>query len=173
MKLLGHPLDMQSRPGSGTVFRLTLPLGDAAAVKPAEIDQTFPVEAFVAARILVIDDEAAVRESMQLLLQGWGYQVITASSAEEALTLLDAAPAVIIADYRLRDEQTGDDAIRRLQAVWGKGIPALIITGDTAPERLNQAQRSGFAFLLKPVPPGKLRAFLRTTLSNRAAITTP
>jgi signal transduction histidine kinase/CheY-like chemotaxis protein len=169
MTLLGHPYEMQSQPGEGTVFQLTLPLGDSAAVKPMATEQAAPGEEFVQARILVIDDEAAVRESMQLLLAGWGYTVITASSADEALSLLDAAPAVIIADYRLRNEETGDDAINRVQAVWGKDIPALIITGDTAPERLSQAQHSGYAFLLKPVPPARLRAFLRTTLSYRTA----
>jgi len=40
-------------------------------------------------------------------------------------------------------------------------MPALIITGDTAPERLRDAQASGYPLVHKPVPPAVLRAFVR------------
>jgi CheY-like chemotaxis protein len=113
-------------------------------------------------RVLVIDDETAAREGMALLLSDWGHEVISAGSLIEALRLLERAPDVIIADYRLRQGQTGIDAIHDIQAKWGSGIPSLIVTGDTAPERLREAQASGFAFMHKPVNAAKLRAFLRS-----------
>jgi CheY-like chemotaxis protein len=165
-QLLGHPLELQSQPGKGTVFRLRLPRGDSQAVVADETDLNKAIEDTPHALVLVIDDEAAVRESMKLLLEGWGYTVVVAASGDEALHLLDCAPAAIIADYRLRDEETGDNAIRQIQTEWGNDIAALIVTGDTDPERLRMAQQSGFAFLHKPVPPGKLRAFLRTGINR-------
>jgi len=165
-KLLGQTLEMNSQPGKGTVFRLHLPPGDGQAVIIEETVLPNAIEEISHALVLIIDDEEAVRESMKLLLDGWGYTVIAVSSGEEALSALDCAPAAIIADYRLRDDETGVKAIRQIQARWGNDIHALIVTGDTDPQRLRQAQQSGFALLNKPVPPGKLRAFLRTTLSN-------
>jgi signal transduction histidine kinase len=165
-ELLGHTLEMNSQPGKGTVFRLRLPRGDSRAVAGDEAIAHTSGEIISNAPVLVIDDEATVRESMKLLLEGWGYTVIAVASGDDALRALDCAPSAIIADYRLRDEETGDQAIHQIQSKWDKDIAALIVTGDTDPQRLRQAQQSGFAFLHKPVAPGKLRAFLRTTLSN-------
>ena len=69
-------------------------------------------------------------------------------------------PQAIIADYRLRDGKTGVQAIARLREHFGADIPALIITGDTAPNRLIEADASGHTLMHKPVQPGKLRAYL-------------
>ena len=114
-------------------------------------------------RVVVIDDEAAVREGMQAVLQGWGCETILAGSEDEALEKLKgcAPPHAIVADYRLRDGKTGAQAIERLRREFGNAIPALIVTGDTGPERLREAQASGHALMHKPVQPAKLRAYLR------------
>ncbi len=167
-RLLDHRIDVSSALGRGSTFALTLPAGapiDADA--PERAPDT--VAADVARRVLVIDDEAAVREAMSVLLEDWGYDVTAAGSLDDALAQLESAPDVIVADYRLQEDQTGAAAIRALQQQFGADIPALIVTGDTAPERIAQAQDSGFALLHKPVPPAKLRAFLRTAGRQPAA----
>lgn len=163
-RLLGHAIAVESTPGRGSRFSVTVPLGDAAHIAVEAAAPDVAVTDIVGMRVLVIDDEVSVREGMQALLQQWGCVVALAGSADEALAAaraLGAAPDALITDYRLRDERTGAQAIDRLQRELGVTMPALIITGDTAPERLREAQASGHRLLHKPVQPAMLRAFLR------------
>ena len=86
-----------------------------------------------------------------------------AASADELLARLAAdgtVPEIVISDYRLRDGETGAQAIAKVVAFCGHPIPGVLVTGDTAPERLREAAHSGHAVLHKPVRPGKLRALL-------------
>jgi two-component system, sensor histidine kinase len=172
-KLLHHRLELHSTSGTGSVFRLSMPSGDTMAVPDAAITVPpgHPEPARDGVRVLVIDDETAVRDAMSVLLEDWGYEVIAVSSLDEALAALDVAPDAIIADYRLREERTGADAIRALHRRFALDVPALIVTGDTAPERIIKAKQSGFALLHKPVPPAKLRAFLRAVGARRTTRT--
>jgi signal transduction histidine kinase/CheY-like chemotaxis protein len=160
--LLGCKVSVRSAVGAGSVFSLSIPLGNAALITGDSRMQDQRLENERALRVLVIDDESAVREAMKTLLGNWGHEVAAASSLEEALQSVTRAPQAIIADYRLRENQTGIEALRKLREIWGSAIPSLIITGDTAPERLREAQESGFAFMHKPVNAAKLRAFLRS-----------
>ena len=169
-RLLGHPIELISSPGQGTSFVLTLPTGNPALLAPAfRPDSIAPEPTATTALVVVIDDEATVRAAMTALLGGWGYRVLAVTSADEAIAALTEQPAAIIADYRLRENQTGDDAIRRIHSAWGDAIPAMIVTGDTAPERLRLATQSGLALRHKPVAPSRLRAFLRNAYRQRAS----
>lgn len=158
--LLQCELSLRSEPGKGSCFRLTLALADdrdAAGEAAKEIEATERGRGL----LVVIDDEAAIREAMATLLQGWGYAVISAGSGDEMLDKLASHPAcpdLIISDYRLRGEETGVQAIARLQSEYNEAIPGLLVTGDTAKDRLTEAQASGLVLLHKPVPNGKLRA---------------
>lgn len=164
VKLLDHPLTLRSTPGLGSHFELILPLANRSCQKMQagsnEEDCASPDSAS-GSHVLVIDDEIAVREAMGLLLADWGYRTTLAASAEDALARLSTAPQAIVVDWRLRDDQTGADAVAQVRASWGAGIPALIVTGDTAPDRLRDATASGHPVLHKPVSPARLRAFLR------------
>jgi signal transduction histidine kinase len=113
-QLLQHPLQLQSRPGLGSVFRLSLPRVDNSqhhaipAATPPAITRQLPC-----ATILLIEDDDIVRNSMVLLLQSWGCQCIAAESLESALPLLSQhQPDLLISDYRLREQKSGTDAIR-------------------------------------------------------------
>lgn len=164
ISLLQHRIELQSVPGQGSCFAVLLPLGDAAAVAQPVIETAALERGDVAGmRVLVIDDEVAVRKGMQAVLDDWGCVALLAGSDDEALAILQghAPPDVIIADYRLRGGITGVQAIDRLRHEIGADLPALIITGDTDPERLREAQASGHTLMHKPVQPGKLRAYLR------------
>jgi len=114
----------------------------------------------------VIDDDTLVLEGMRGTLQGWGCQVETAISGTAALACVEdgASPDLIISDFRLADDQSGIEAIEQVRAALGTRIPAFIITGDTAPERLREASAGGFHLLHKPVTPMALRTTLNRLL---------
>ena len=76
------------------------------------------------------------------------------------------APDFVISDYRLREQRTGIEAIAALRALLGDALPALLVTGDTAPERLRQAQASVIPLLNKPVSPGQLYRAMMTLLKR-------
>ncbi len=158
--LLGCPLTLRSQPGRGSCFAVALPLAkDAAETKDNGPQRT--QGAFARGLIVVIDDELAIRKAMSSLLWAWGHDVIAAASGDEATRLLSACPVrpdLVICDYRLRDGENGIAVIERLRADYNEPIPAMLITGDTAPDRLADAQASGLLLLHKPVSNAKLRA---------------
>src|SRR5262249_15620896 len=113
--------------------------------------------------ILVIDDAPIVLEGTSGLLGKWGYSVITAHSDEAALMELaerEQRPDLIISDYHLANGKTGIDAIERINSALRTSIPTILISGDTAPERLRDAKDKGYILLHKPVDPMRLRAVM-------------
>ena len=74
----------------------------------------------------------------------------------EYISALDHRPDLIISDYRLPAGQTGIEAIARLRGIHGASIPAFLVSGDTAPERLREAIASGYHLLHKPLQPRQL-----------------
>lgn len=171
-RLLHHPIEVQSTPGQGSCFSIAVPLGDSAKVTSEAAAPVGAMESLLGLCAVVIDDEREIRDGMWLLLDRWGCDVVLAASEEEAVEVLRAkarVPDVILADYRLRDERTGIQAIERLRCEFGARIPALVITGDTAPERLRQAKQSGYTLIHKPVYSASLRAFLRNAQRLRHA----
>lgn len=164
-KLLGHAIEVESVPGQGSRFSVRVPLRDAGQVA---VEDHLPTDSMLndlnGLRVLVVDDEISIREGMQVLLEQWGCSVMLAGSEEEAVAVVRAAgvpPQALIADYRLRADHTGVQVIERLQNELALHIPALIISGDTAPERLREVRASGYQLLHKPVQPAMLRSFLR------------
>ena len=166
-RLLKSTISVQSELGSGSVFRLNIPLGDASLITDDNSLVMQQLENESAMLVLVIDDESSVRVAMTALLGTWGHEVIAVSSLPAALQAIQRAPDVIIADYRLMQEKTGIEAIQSIHQFCGQEIPSLIVTGDTAPELLRETQSSGYAFMHKPVNSAKLRAFLRSASRHR------
>jgi CheY-like chemotaxis protein len=122
--------------------------------------------------IVVVDDDELVLDGMRGLLQGWGCRVVAAKSDGAALTSLadhNRRPDLIISDYQLADGRTGFQAIEHLRSKLGAPIPAFLISGDTAPERLREASASGYHLLHKPIGPAALRATLNHLLRDRRA----
>lgn len=154
-RTLEHGLSLASTPQRGSVFRLTLPIDNTIPL--AQITMSQSKTRLLNARLLVIDDDEIVREGMLYLLRDWGCECEGAESIEEALLLAQQNPPdVVISDYRLCEQRTGVEAIAAVRALLGESLLALLITGDTAPERLREAQASGIPLLHKPVSPSKL-----------------
>ncbi|QQC67908.1 hybrid sensor histidine kinase/response regulator [Paraburkholderia ginsengisoli] len=158
--LLACNLQLRSEPGRGSCFEILLARAKSAAM-PLEAPVGDMPGTFGTGLIVVIDDEQAIRTGMSTLLTQWGYEVLEAASADEAIQLLgDYAerPAMLICDLRLRDGESGIDAIEKLREEYNESIPAMLITGDTAARGLLAARTSEVLVLHKPVPSGQLRA---------------
>jgi PAS domain S-box-containing protein len=167
-RLLDHPIEVRSVPGRGSTFALTLPLAqDAERPQPKA---SAPADGR-SGGLIVIEDDLLIRMGLEAMLEDWGHTVLGAESVEEAVHVLEGGiiPEAIIADYRLQAGTTGLDAIRAIHERLGRAIPATIVTGDTAPERLAEARNGGFRLLHKPVGPSDLRQVVAEMLAGSSA----
>ena len=166
--ILRHPLELESWPGRGSVFRIEA----ARAIWAAETELPDPANlaGLKSGLILAIDDEGLIRTAMAELLRSWGHRVVVAADGDGAIAALEglAGPDLIVCDYRLRDGANGVDVIRTLRREFGRGVPALLVTGETAAENLREAVASGFPILHKPLSHARLRAAV-TSLIRRPA----
>lgn len=169
-ELLGARVSLRSRPGSGSTFTLRLEAVPAPAVPPAEpVAAPAPGPAGHAGLVIVVDDDADIRAGMRTLLTGWGHAVVDAGGLAELLPQLRGmkiVPQLIITDYRLRGVETGHDVVARLRDEFNDDVPAIVITGDTAPERLREAAAGGHVLLHKPVSPQQLRERMAGALAT-------
>ncbi|MGC2856439.1 CHASE domain-containing protein [Novispirillum sp. DQ9] len=162
--LLDHDLKVVSEVGVGSCFSLRVPRAPA----PVPCGQESPDEGRFAAlarplTVLVVDDEEMVRDALRVMLEDWGCTVRTAADAAGALDAYTASGGrldVVVTDYRLRDNRTGVQLMDRLNLHAGRQVPAILLTGDTAPERIAEAAGAGHVILHKPVGPRDLRSAL-------------
>lgn len=168
-RLLKLPLALHSQPGRGTRFALDLPATREVDAAPPPITLAASLHGTVVA---VIEDDVEVREAMQTLLRGWSCVVVDGEDADTVLRqaqLASRVPQAVIADLRLRDGRDGVVEVSRLRAALGAELPALLVSGDSAPERVRLMAASGLPWLSKPVPAGRLRAWLsQVTRRDRA-----
>ena len=167
-RLLDIDVDLRSEVGYGTAVILSLPLQTQGATAPPA-GEPARIHSFAGRTVLVVDDERSVRTGMRILLEELGCRCLEAASGEEALRQSrQHRPDVILADLRLRNGENGIEVIARLGAALGP-IPALLVSGDTAPDRLLEAQRAGIKLLHKPVGLPTLQAELARMLENVAS----
>jgi signal transduction histidine kinase len=167
--LLDCPLTLRSRIGKGSMFGLEVPLGLEAQPYTHILTAEISVPDLLANRtIVVVDDEASVRLGMQSLLESWGCRCVATPGAQEAIDALhDKTPDFIIADFRLGDNKNGIEAVRALRAALGSNIPAVVLSGDTAVERLREVSAAGLTMLHKPLKAVRLRALLNHEFARK------
>jgi signal transduction histidine kinase/CheY-like chemotaxis protein len=176
-QLLDHPMELRSTPGVGSRFSVCVPSTSTARLlaEPSMLPQ-WGVDPASGRLVVVIDDDSLVLDGMRGVLKSWGCEVVTANSDEAAVAALARCrqqPDLIISDYRLGSGKTGFEAIARVRSIIGTRIPAFLISGDTAPERLREASASGFHLLHKPVLPMTLRAMVNRLLNDQSSPAAP
>ena len=163
-RLLGHRVSLRSRLGKGSVFAVEVPRGQGDGQVDAAVEIASPEIGGEPAFVMVIEDDPLVANAARELLERWGIEVLMVNdgaSAVDCILDLHEVPDVVIADYRLPDDETGVTVIERLRAKVGRALPAIVITGDISPRIQDEAGELGAHLLRKPVEPAKLRALLR------------
>src|SRR5262245_1658020 len=117
-------------------------------------------------KVLIVDDEPAIREVLEMILQEWGYDVRLASDGAEARDLVESYdPAIVISDV-VMPQLSGLDLLRILKA-GNPNRPVILITAhasiDLAVESMKQGAQD---FITKPMDYPKLRAILKAAESD-------
>lgn len=163
--LLDLHLDLESVPGEGSSFSLGITA--AAPVPLADAATTAAAARLPPLHVLVLDDEEPVRQAMQALLSAHGCEVTLAATTREALVRsLMRRPDLVLSDLRLRGGDDGISAVRSLRGAL-PGLPAVLVSGDTSPERLREAHAAGLVLLHKPVLEEQLLAAIRAAMAEQ------
>ena len=110
--------------------------------------------------VMVVDDEKTVRTSVRILLEELGCTCIEAGSTAEAVMKIQAVrPDLVLADFRLRGDDSGLACVTAISNRWPK-VKALLISGDTAPDRQREASDAGIRLLHKPLSLAQLQQVL-------------
>jgi len=168
--LLGNAVDVRSWPGRGSVFAVEVPLGENKQLAPSAA-QRIAAMAGPTGAILIVEDDPAIREMLEILFDGEGHRTTAVASSNEALALAarGALPSdiVIVADYNLPGDLTGVEVVARLREMQRREIPAIILTGDISTNTLRKIADAGCVHLSKPAEPETLTrqilAFLTPT----------
>ena len=169
-QLLNHRIELYSKPQRGSVFKILASIGQVRTQDQSTPKKQKSVE-LENPLILVVDDETNILNAMDAVLQTWGCDVLTAVSGAAAIEILanhpHRVPDLLICDYRLREGETGLDVITKLHEELNQEVPAIIMTGDTAPDSIRETQASGYALLHKPVKPTELRNTIHDLIGER------
>ncbi len=153
---LSHPITVESEPGTGSEFSIELPLAETTAQASDARSDKGP-ETMDNWKVLVVEDDDAVRETLEMVLSSWGLRVRGVTSFAEAMRVVQMGykPDLALSDFRLADEHSGADVLDAIREEH-PGLAGLLLTGDTSPDRILAANASGYMLLHKPVKPVEL-----------------
>ncbi len=163
-KLLDIEMTMHSEEGIGTEFVLKLPLCQSSSETSVANDEH--AYNFARLRVLVVDDEEGVRVATRIYLEELGCSVMLAESSEQARTLAELNPPdLLLTDFRLKDNDSGLITIKLIRQLYSD-IPVIIMTGDTAPDRLKEAHAADAKLLHKPIEIETLKKAMQSCLAK-------
>jgi two-component system CheB/CheR fusion protein len=165
-KLLGHQVDVRSRPGIGSVFAVEVPLG-APELAGSPIREAAAVARDHGSAVLVIEDDPVMREMLALLFAAEGYHTISAADGKEALAMVargTARPDIIITDFNLSGGLTGLKVAASARETLGREIPVVILTGDISTGTLREIARHHCVQRSKPVKADELTRLVSSLL---------
>ena len=159
-RLLEHEIAVQSQPGKGSCFSVTVPRATPSQRQDAEALTPLTAGSLHGLRVLCIDNEPDILLGMQALLSRWGCEPMLAADQEAAEQAMQAEPQVILADYHLTDGVDGLALLTLLANQNGQALPGALVTADHSEMLAERVRAAGFTLLRKPVKPAALRAFL-------------
>ena len=168
-RMLGHEVTVSSIEGKGSVFSVKVPVGRLLPKQPTTDDDRAVSNhgGLGGARIWVIDNDHAICQGMQTLLEGWDCQVVSAVSLEDLERQLDPAKCpvdLILADYHLDNDENGVDVVAEINGRRHCPAPVVMITANYSNELKQHIRELGHVLMNKPVKPLKLRSALNHLL---------
>jgi CheY-like chemotaxis protein/anti-sigma regulatory factor (Ser/Thr protein kinase) len=164
-ELLGCDLDVNSKPGKGSVFSVVVPKGQSAGVPVGEVTPASTPD-LATGLIVVVDDEPAVLEATAMFLMSEGFEVLTAASESEVVKRLSGqTPDLLITDYHLRAQRTGVEVIRTVRDRASAEVPVILVSGDTS-DAIVIKDLENASFLTKPVNADELLSEVRRQIVN-------
>jgi two-component system response regulator HydG len=111
-------------------------------------------------RVLVVDDEAAVLLTYQLILERQGYEVLACGTSVQAITAVQNERFdVVLCDYSLEEQHTGFEVISAARKL-DPEVPAALLTGYATKETADEAASRSIGVMFKPI---EIEEFLSTT----------
>lgn len=171
--LLGITLDVHSTERVGTTFTVRVPAGTSSSrvAEPAAVRDASPLPAVAVAaspsRLLLVDDDDAVRNATGLLLSLEGFTVMSAAGLGDALAQCSehGRPDLVVSDYHLEKDVTGTQVLEQIRRLYGRDIPAIFVTGDTSQIELPRRGEALTQLLRKPVEPEILLRAIRMAVA--------
>jgi CheY-like chemotaxis protein len=169
-RLLDFKVSVTSEPGRGSAFAFNLPASslrpqDTAAASESAAHPRAPTDGM---EILLVEDEAGVRNAMRMLLELEGYSVTATATAEEALARLRAGEHfdLLITDYHLEPGRTGTEVIAAARALHGESFKAILVTGDTSSAVRELRGDEALRITSKPINSDELLELARSLVSG-------
>lgn len=165
--LLNSEIELESSMNAGCDFSFKLPLASSEQITTKEIiSQISNFTSLANLQVLLVEDEIDVRDALAVVLKRWGCVVWQTDNIEDALSLIKNKNInFIITDYRLREHETGIELLKEVNKI-NSDISALMITGDTATEQIQEFLEAGHKVLHKPIKPAELRMAIQQTYVN-------
>lgn len=154
--LLDHPLELNSRVGRGSIFRITVPR--AVADRPVEVSPAPEARLPLAGlRVLCVDNEPVILEALEALLTRWGARPTLVADYQAALSAQGPFDAAVV-DLHLGE---GADGLAVVDGLRPRGVRRIaLVTADTRDGLNDRAAAAGAVLLPKPIKPAALKAFL-------------
>jgi two-component system cell cycle sensor histidine kinase/response regulator CckA len=169
----GGNIWVYSEPNAGTVFKIFLPAADAADLTPSQTAAPSTLDG--TETILLVEDQEEVRQVAQEILRRFGYHVLTARNAGEALLFCERHPHqihLLLTDV-VMPQMNGPELAARLMPM-RPDMKVLFMSGYTEDAIIHHGVLdSGFAYLQKPLVPESLGRRVREVLDGPARVAPP
>ena len=173
--LLDHPVRVNSQLGKGSVFSIEVKQSPSATLARTEDRvsgaQGIQCNAVKAGTILIVEDDAEVRDLLEIGLGAEGHRIVIASDGVEALKLIERdrlQPGLVISDFNLPNGMDGLSVAARIRAKLRRPVPVIVLTGDISTKTLRDIALQKCEYLKKPTSLKELTAAIERLASASA-----
>jgi two-component system, sensor histidine kinase len=167
--LLDHRIHVHSALGKGSTFAVDIPLAQQATLIASSLESGIPTHDERQLAVLFIDDDAAVADSLSMVLAVAGFEAGSANDSNDAIAQIADGfrPDVVLSDYRMPNEN-GLDVVARLRGTLGYDIPAIVMTGDTSLRHIEAQNIANLKVVQNPIDPDALIALIHEMAARRS-----